>query len=69
MSLVSHYKRKCDKDIGGCGKVIDISETVSVVRGKFHLCKKCAGKELNRIMRYDIAIKHGEELADKILER
>ena len=44
MSMLNHYKRRCDKKIGGCGRTIDIDRTISVERGELHLCKLCAGK-------------------------
>ena len=37
------WDRICDKDIGGCEKIFDSSAVVTVVRGKKHLCKPCAG--------------------------
>lgn len=46
MSVISHYKRICNVEIGGCDKKIDIDDTVSVKRGELHLCKPCAGKIL-----------------------
>lgn len=40
-----HYKRRCDKDIGGCGKTVDKDDgVVVVVRGEKHLCCQCAGE-------------------------
>ena len=44
MTILSYYKRKCDK----CGKTMDKDSSVSIVRGKIHYCIKCAGKELNK---------------------
>ena len=49
MSMVSLFKRRCDKEIGGCGKKnVDKDNVVSVVKGTYHLCKTCAGKELKK---------------------
>ena len=45
MSMISRFKRKCDKEVGGCGKRnVDKDRVVSVIKGKYHLCITCAGK-------------------------
>lgn len=46
MTILSRYKRKCNI----CGKTIDIVDTISMVWGKKHACKTCAGKRLNKYM-------------------
>lgn len=38
------YKRKCDKEIGGCGHLVDITNAVTLKKGKLHLCQRCAGR-------------------------
>ena len=40
----SCYKRNCDIEIGGCGKEMERSVSVTVSKGKLHLCLSCAGK-------------------------
>ena len=58
MSMVSLFKRRCDKEIGGCGKKnVDKDNVVSVVRGKLHLCLGCAAKQL----RLQYSHRHGKK--------
>jgi hypothetical protein len=50
MSIVSLFKRKCDKEIGGCGKKnVDKDRVISVIKGKKHLCITCAGGQLAEV--------------------
>jgi len=49
MGIVSKYKRSCDKGIGGCGRIVDAMEVVTVEKGMWHLCKRCAGKLIGQI--------------------
>ena len=47
MSIISHYKRRCDKDVEGCGKRIDVNIVgATVIKGKKHLCRTCASNQL-----------------------
>jgi hypothetical protein len=51
MTVLSTYKRECNKSIGGCGKEIDITTAVTVSKGTLHLCKCCAGAILRRTIK------------------
>ena len=51
MTVISEYKRTCDKKIGGCGKTIDVNNMVTVVRGELHLCTRCAGKKIAKSLK------------------
>ena len=52
MSTVSMFKRKCDKSIGGCGKNnVDVTSVVTIQNGKLHLCRKCAGNVIRRLLK------------------
>ena len=57
MSMISYYKRRCDKEVEGCGREVDITRCVSVVRGKLHLCLGCAAKQL----RLQYSHRHGKK--------
>ena len=38
--------KKCDPEIGGCSKETQQSNMVTIIRGRYHLCPKCAGEIL-----------------------
>ncbi len=42
MTKINQYKRKCDY----CEKIVDITECLTIIKGKKHSCKKCATDRL-----------------------
>lgn len=51
MSRLSRYKRKCDIYVGGCGRIVDVTRCLSIVRGRYHLCLGCGAKQLREVYR------------------
>jgi hypothetical protein len=51
--VINCFKRECNKSIGGCGRIVDKDQAITVQKGKLHLCPLCAGKVIAKLNKID----------------